>query len=136
MITFSFKNILPVSFVCLFVTHGLSKGSAAVKINEAPYRNWNKALTISNGKVEAVVVPEVGRIMQFQFQGDDDGPFWENRVMDGKLPDSASKEWGNFGGDKTWPSPQGDWEKITGRGWPPPTGFDSMPEKTRIDGES
>jgi hypothetical protein len=42
-------------------------------------------------------------------------------------PDPRSAEWGNFGGDKSWPAPQDDWPKMIGRGWPPPPTFDSVP---------
>jgi hypothetical protein len=124
------------SIGCLFATFLSFQSEAAITISQAPYHQWNEALIISNGKVEAVVVPAIGRLMQFRFAGDEDGPFWNNRELDGKKPDPNSTEWGNFGGDKSWPSPQGDWEKITGRGWPPPQAFDSMPVKARIDGES
>jgi len=67
--------------------------------------------------------------MQFRLAGEDQGVFWVNRLLDGKLPDAASSEWGNFGGDKSWPAPQGDWEKVTGREWPPPGSFDA----SRVD---
>ena len=67
--------------------------------------------------------------MQFRLAGEDEGVFWVNRLLDGKLPDAASSEWANFGGDKSWPAPQGDWEKVTGREWPPPGSFDA----TRVD---
>ena len=120
---------------CLLATiSGLNTG-AETRIYKGPYHGW-EAFIISNGNVEAVVVPQVGRIMQFRLAGEDDGPFWENRALDGKSPDAAVKEWGNFGGDKTWPSPQSAWEKVTGRGWPPPAAFDSMSVKARIDKET
>jgi hypothetical protein len=107
----------------------------AVHIAKTAYNGWAEAFTISNGKVEAVVVPAVGRVMQFRFAGEKEGPFWENHALDGKNPDSQSAEWINFGGDKTWPSPQGDWAKITGRAWPPPKAFDSMPVDATQEGE-
>jgi hypothetical protein len=84
--------------------------------------------------VEVLIVPAVGRVMQFRFVGEEDGQFWENRAMDGKKPDSKATEWGNFGGDKTWPAPQEDWPKVTKRGWPPPPAFDSMPVKAEAFG--
>ncbi|MGH9532581.1 MAG: hypothetical protein ACRD2Q_09320, partial [Terriglobales bacterium] len=43
-------------------------------------------------------------------------------------------EWINFGGDKSWPAPQADWPKMTGREWPPPPAFDAMPVEARIEG--
>ena len=100
---------------------------AQTTITKATYHGWPDSYVLSNGKVEVVVVPTIGRVMQFRFPGEEEGPFWENRSLDGKAPDPKSSEWGNFGGDKTWPSPQGDWDKISNRGWPPPPAFDSMP---------
>jgi hypothetical protein len=98
------------------------------------YHGWTDAIVLSNGRVEAVIVPAIGRVMQFRLAGADDGPFWENRALDGKAPDPAAKEWVNFGGDKTWPSPQADWPRITPRAWPPPVAFDSMPVEAKQDG--
>lgn len=109
---------------------------SAPEVVRTAYHAWPEALRISNGIVEAVVVPAVGRVMQFRLAGEQDGPFWENRELDGKSPSSQSVEWINFGGDKTWPSPQGDWAKITGRGWPPPKAFDSMPVEASVDGQT
>jgi hypothetical protein len=109
---------------------------AAVRISRITYHGWPDSFVMSNGKADVVIVPAIGRVMQFHFADDSDGPFFENRVMDGKAPDPSSKDWGNFGGDKSWPSPQADWGKITGREWPPPVAFDSMPVAARVAGES
>src|ERR1041384_218159 len=87
------------------------------------YHGWTNSILVSNGRVEAVIVPAIGRVMQFRFAGEEDGPFWENSAMTGKAPDPAATEWGNFGGDKTWPAPQSDWPKTTPRAWPPPVAF-------------
>jgi hypothetical protein len=89
------------------------------------YHGWSDALVIGNGQVEIVVVPSIGRIMQFRFAGEDDGPFWENRALDGHPVNPRANEWVNFGGDKPWPAPQSDWPKVTPRAWPPPVGFDA-----------
>ncbi|MBI3877074.1 MAG: hypothetical protein HY300_14145 [Verrucomicrobia bacterium] len=91
------------------------------------YHGWKRSHLLGNGLVEAVIVPEVGRVMQFRFAGESDGLFWENRALDGKAPDATTNVWQNFGGDKTWPAPQADWPKVTPRIWPPPPAFDSMP---------
>ena len=83
------------------------------------YHGWSNVAFLNNGLVEAVIVPATGRVLQFRFLGDADGPFWENRTLDGRNASASSWETeGSFGGDKAWPSPQSDW------GWPPPTGFD------------
>lgn len=102
--------------------------SALGATREENYHGW-PAVILSNEKVEAVVVPSIGRVMQFRFVGEEEGPFWENRALDGKEPQPESKDWINFGGDKSWPAPQADWPKVTGRGWPPPRAFDAMPVK-------
>jgi hypothetical protein len=98
------------------------------------YHGWANSILLSNGRVEAVIVPAIGRVMQFRFAGEEDGPFWENRALDGIKPEPGSKEWSNFGGDKTWPAPQSDWPKLTPRAWPPPVAFDSMPVRATVDG--
>jgi hypothetical protein len=44
--------------------------AAAVSITKGSYNGWQEAFTLNNGKVEAVVVPVVGRVMQFRFAGE------------------------------------------------------------------
>lgn len=66
--------------------------------------------------------------MQFRLAGDDEGVFWENRELDGRLHNAAAnREWLNLGGDKSWPAPQSEWPLHQGREWPPPLGFDATP---------
>lgn len=108
------------------------RASAEPFSKTSSYHGWSNAVFMSNGRVEAIVVPSIGRVMQFHFSGEEEGPFWENRALDGKAPNPTSSEWGNFGGDKSWPSPQSDWPKATGRAWPPPQAFDSMSVETAV----
>ena len=107
-----------------------------VQIQPLTYHGWPDSLEIGNGVVVASVVPAIGRVMQFRFAGEERGPFFENRALDGKPPDPAAAEWVNFGGDKTWPAPQDDWPKLTPRKWPPPPTFDSVPLKAEVTGKS
>jgi hypothetical protein len=100
------------------------------------YRGWPEAMLLRNGVVEAVIVPAIGRVMQFRFAGELEGPFWENDQLLGALPDSTSADWGNFGGDKAWPAPQANWPKIISRGWPPPRGFDGRPMEAVVEGRA
>jgi hypothetical protein len=109
--------------------------SAAISLTKTNYHGWPDSYILSNGTVEVIVVPAIGRVMQFRFVRDAEGVFWENRALDGKSPSPRSKDWVNFGGDKTWPAPQADWPKVTPRAWPPPTAFDSMPVEARVEGE-
>ena len=106
-----------------------------VKVSECNYRGWKKSYRISNGQVEVIIAPEVGRVMQFHYTGERE-IFWENPAMYGKAPDSNASDWENFGGDKTWPAPQSSWKKMTGRSWPPPTTFDSVPLQASTNGNT
>lgn len=103
-------------------------------VKRGDYHGWPDAYFVSNGIVEAVVVPAIGRIMQFRFAGSERGVFWENRALDG-APGCSGSEWRNFGGDKVWPAPQEDWTRLTGRAWPPPSVFDSEPNGCYADGQ-
>jgi hypothetical protein len=126
--------------IAFLVSAGLTTGgvsaASAVQIHKQAYHGWHQSLTMDNGKAAVVIVPEIGRVMQFRFAGEETGPFWENRSLDGKSPNSQSAEWINFGGDKTWPAPQSEWEKITRRGWPPPKAFDSLPVEAEVNGDT
>ena len=85
------------------------------------HRGWSDAIILRNAAVEVVVVPSVGRVMQFRFVGETDGPFWENEKLAGQRmpPEPWKAAHGSFGGDKTWPAPQSAWN------WPPPVAFDA-----------
>ncbi len=106
------------------------------KIEHVRYHGWEKALRLHNAQAEVIVVPEIGRVMSFRLH-DGQNVFWEDRSLDGKRGDPAGKEWINFGGDKTWPAPEADWGKYTGRKeWMPPAAFDSMRVQARIEGNA
>src|SRR5262249_11678402 len=45
------------------------------------YNGWTNTVLLNNGLVEAVIVPNAGRVLQFRFQGATNGPFWENFTM-------------------------------------------------------
>jgi hypothetical protein len=106
-------------------------GPSITRLN---YHGWQDSYVLSNGLVEAIVVPSISRLMQFRFAGSKRGVFWENRVLDG-VPACGGGEWKNFGGDKVWPAPQKDWPARTGRAWPPPATFDSAPADSCIEGQ-
>jgi len=94
-----------------------------VSVERISYHGWSDCYLITNGRVEAVIVPAIGRVMQLRLVGDAEGTFWENRALDGQLHGAASNDWINFGGDKCWPAPQALWIEQQGRDWPPPVAF-------------
>jgi hypothetical protein len=81
-------------------------------VEEFSFHGWD-GIRLSNGLVDAVCVPEIGgRLMQFSL-GPRDYLFmnpdllgqrftYEEHAGDGELIN-----WKNYGGDKTWPAPQG-----------------------------
>ncbi|HXG46243.1 MAG TPA: DUF4380 domain-containing protein [Methylomirabilota bacterium] len=100
------------------------------------HRGWPGSYVLRNREVEAVVVPAVGRVMQFGFKGRP-GVFWENADLVGQPADPEAPEWINFGGDKAWPAPEGEWSRVTGAArWKPPAAFDGMAWTARRDGDA
>ena len=115
----------------LVIMTSFANAETKVKISRAEYHGWKDAAILSNGTAEVVVVPAIGRVMQFHFTGEDP-VLWENRALEGAAVAKDEKQWTNFGGDKSWPSPQADWPKIIGRGWPPPFTFDQVPMQASV----
>jgi hypothetical protein len=95
------------------------------------FRGWRDAIVLRNAVVEVIVVPSVGRVMQFRFAGENDGPFWVNDKLAGQS--MPAEPWranpGSFGGDKTWPAPQSLWN------WPPPAAFDAAPLTATVNSD-
>ena len=89
------------------------------------------ALWLDNGLVRLGFVPEAGgRLLSFQFAGTE--LLWRNpRVTDGltgdfRPNDGKMGDWVNYGGDKTWPAPQG-WSGPAEWPGPPDPVLDSGP---------
>lgn len=97
-----------------------------VTVAPVTYHGWTDAVLLSNGVVEAIVVPQIGRVMRFQFVGrPETDPLYEDAYWAGRSGAEADLEtWANFGGDKLWPSPQSTWP---GGPWPPDKAFDGNP---------
>jgi hypothetical protein len=101
------------------------------------FHAW-KSIALRNRVAEVVVVPDIGRVMQFHILDDKgqptSGPFWQDARIKRDQPLQPDAEgWTNTGGDKAWPSPQSDWLKVTGHGWPPPRAFDAVPFTATIE---
>ena len=92
-------------------------------------------MALRNGHTEVVVVPAIGRVMSLGFAGDGGAsdPFWRHgQLGPGLAPDENG--WINYGGDKAWPAPQSDWERVFGKGWPPPVTFDAAAHTANQNG--
>ena len=92
-----------------------SAPEAGCRLDRIDFHGW-QAVKLSNGIVELVAVPDIGgRIMAFDLGA---YPYlWFDRKLAGKLfsaeenqGDGSIAAWKNYGGDKTWPAPQG-WDR-------------------------
>ena len=128
------SRLFALAVYALVIMSSLANGQTTVKVSRTEYHGWKDAAILSNGIAEVAVVPSIGRVMQFKFVGEDP-VFWENRALDGQAPAKNEKDWTNFGGDKSWPSPQSDWPKVIGRGWPPPFTFDQVSMQAEVKEE-
>ncbi len=95
------------------------------RLDQIDFHGW-QAIKLSNGLVELVAVPDIGgRIMAFNLGS---YPYlWIDRNLAGKLfsaeenqGDGSIAAWKNYGGDKTWPAPQGWTRADQWRGPPDP----------------
>ncbi len=77
------------------------------------------AWRFSNAHLEAVVVPALARVMHFGRPGSRNWMWMDPRCLTGDHVEPSPDPWLNWGGDKTWLSPQADWSRLTGQGWPP-----------------
>jgi hypothetical protein len=97
-----------------------------VTVQKIDYQGWQGSYRLTNGTVELVFVPQIGRVMRYGYVGEAN-LLWENPTLLGKTtPANAGGEWINYGGDKLWPAPQKVW------GWPPDPVMDSGLQKVTV----
>ena len=101
-------------------------GQCEAAIAKTTYQN-RPAYKLTNGAVDAIVVPEIGRVMSFGKTG---GP----NLLWNEQPEKLAKTgWKNYGGDKAWLSPQSDWKLFHGSdNWPPEPVLDGEPLKADV----
>src|SRR4029079_11891010 len=94
-------------------------------MSDAHFHGWPSKVR-RNAAAEVVVVPAIGRVMEFRLLDAGSKPiFWSHPGIGPPLgPDENG--WINFGGDKAWPAPQTAWASLVGKGWPPPATFDAV----------
>ncbi len=86
------------------------------------FERWAGAYRLTNGTVQATVVPQVGRVAGFSMVDGSGEVLWWNHAPDAKA------QWPNWGGDKAWPWSQDDWKGVWAKiNWPPPAAFDGKP---------
>lgn len=88
-----------------------------VAIEPTTYHGWKDALRLTNGTVEVVVVPALGRILRYGFVKGVN-LIWEDPALSGQPANAKTSP--RFGGNKAWPWPQEEWPLFIGHTWPPP----------------
>lgn len=98
--------------------------AVASPVERISFEGWPGAIRLSNGVVDLVVVPEIGRVVRFGFVG---GPnvLWLHPELRGQVGEGKT-DWRNFGGDKLWTAPQSDWV------WPPDPDQDGRPHRLEL----
>ncbi len=94
----------------------------AAVLERALYRGWD-AFRLTNGLVSLWIAPDIGgRAIQLQL--DEHEFLYVNSALAGKvLPleqNNVKSGWANYGGDKVWPAPQGQY---TDHEWPGPPDY-------------
>jgi hypothetical protein len=118
---------------CALLLAGCRVGDAMV--SRAQWQGWETQV-IRNPVAQVVVVPAIGRVMQFRLL--EDGAksiFWSHPAIGPALAGDENG-WINFGGDKAWPAPQSAWAAIVGKGWPPPRTFDAVAHAATVEGNA
>jgi hypothetical protein len=122
------------SILCLVALAGWAATNSGepvashLKVEHVAYRQFADSIRITNGTIEAIVVPSIGgRLMRFAMVGGDN-VLWENPTV----PISQAGQSGNWGGEKSWPWPQDQWLQRTGQAWPPPPASDQYPYDCQI----
>lgn len=91
----------------------LAARACAATIERVEFRG-QPAFRLSDGKTEAVVVPELSaRIMRYGAVGG------QNWLWNSAQP-APAREWTNAGGDKCFIGPHSMWKLFSARIWPPP----------------
>ncbi len=109
---------MAVTFLLMIVLSGCATLPPA---KQMVFERWAGAYRLTNGTVQATVVPQVGRVASFSMVDGSGELLWWNHAPDTKA------SWTNWGGDKAWPWSQDDWKAIWGGGWPPPAAMDGKP---------
>lgn len=84
------------------------------------YLGWTNAYRLHNERLEAVLVPAIGRLVHVALT-DQASPLRLDPALHGNLP-TANDPFFNIGGDWLWPVAQARWPALAAKGqdWPPP----------------
>ncbi len=92
---------------CNFNLKSPHKPNLNCKIIQVNYKGWKDSYLLTNGIIRLVVVPSIGRIMEYSLIGEKNIIYQDNSLS-GKLFPCLEKKghWYNYGGDKLWIAPE------------------------------
>ncbi len=96
-------------------------------ISAIEYEGWSNAFRLHNDVIQVVIVPEIGRIVQFGFLEGDNVLRLDEHLLGQTGADADPGEWLNFGGDWLWPVAQTRWPDFQDGIWPPSPLLDGRP---------
>ncbi len=91
------------------------------------YMGWTNAFRLANGLVDAVIVPEAGRMIHFGPAGGENLLRLDKSLAGQSYPRKNGKDWKNFGGQWMWPAAQSAWPSFQTNDWPPSSVIDRKP---------
>ncbi len=116
--------LLAVSYFWLLLP--AAKSLAATVIERVTYLEM-PSYRLSDGVTEAIAVPQIGRIMRFGKVGG------ANVLWNAADRHWKPGEYANYGGEKTWLSPQSSWAEFYGSDmWPPDPALDGSPYQASV----
>jgi len=117
--------------VCSAASFGRS--GAINVIRPCEYLGWTNAYRLTNGVLELVILPGIGRIVHLGFAGQTNLLRFDLQGGLTDFPDkSNTNTWLNFGGDWLWPVAQSRWKEFAASDWPPPAPLAERPWTERV----
>ena len=96
------------------ILHGQTSNVTIQTVSNYKGWNWDTTIVLQNGLITMATVPSIGgRVMQYDLGSIPS--MMINSSLLGKTYTPAQNGYWNFGGYKTWPSPQSIWPSA----WPP-----------------
>ncbi|MEM9420512.1 MAG: hypothetical protein AAGA25_15895 [Planctomycetota bacterium] len=99
------------------------------------HQGWEGSVVLRNDVAEAVVVPQIGRVLSLRLL-DGDNVLWTDPALYGQLASEQQPGWENFGGDRLWPWPQAEWATDDQGVVLNPDTFDQTPLKMTIESDA
>jgi hypothetical protein len=89
-------------------------------IRSAPFLGWEQAIRLQNERLEAILVPALGRVVHLAPRNGLN-LLRLDPALQGQVP-PANDPFFNIGGDWLWPVAQARWKELSANGtnWPPP----------------